>query len=51
MLARASGIVTASAMETLLRRYFPREPPDLRRLATIRSFAETLHDAPPDLAG
>ena len=51
MLARASGIVTASDMEGLLRRYFPQQPPDPRRLATIKQFAGTLHDTPPNLAG
>lgn len=51
MLARASGIVTASAMEALLQRYFPREPPDPRRQAIVTQFAQTLHDAAPGLAG
>ncbi len=46
MLARATGILTAEAMTALLARYFPKEPPEPRRLAIITQFAETLH-APP----
>ena len=51
MLARASGTVTFDAMVALLERYFPREPPDPRRIAIVGQFAEGLHGASPNLAG
>jgi len=43
LLARASNIATFDAMVTLLARYFPKEPPDERRAAIIRQFAESLN--------
>jgi hypothetical protein len=48
MLARACGITTSADMIALLKTYFPKEPPDARRLAIVGQFAETL-DAPPPL--
>ena len=47
MLARATGIATFDGMVALLGRYFPKEPPDDRRLAVVRQFAEALDAAPP----
>ena len=49
MLARASGIVTASAMIALLRQYFPKEPPDPRRRTIVTQLAESLDDPSSDL--
>jgi len=51
LLARACNITTSEAMITLLGRYFPKEPPDPRRAAIIRQFAETLHARSSDDAG
>lgn len=50
MLSRASGIVTAEAMLALLRRFFPKQALDPRRVAIVTLFAQTLNDAAPDLA-
>jgi len=51
LLARASNITTFDAMVSLLNRYFPKEPPDARRAAIVRQFAETLNAASSDNAG
>jgi hypothetical protein len=51
LLARASKIFTFDAMVTLLHRYFPKEPPDARRAAVIRQFAERLNAPSTDDAG
>jgi hypothetical protein len=51
LLARASNITTFDAMVTLLNRYFPKEPPDARRAAIVRQFAETLNAPSSDNAG
>jgi hypothetical protein len=48
MLAHASGITAVDAMLALLRRYFPKETPDPRRVVIIAQFAETLHATPPE---
>jgi hypothetical protein len=51
LVARASNITTFDAMVALLARYFPKEPPDPRRAAVIRQFAERLNAPPSDDAG
>jgi hypothetical protein len=51
LLARASKITTFEAMITLLQGYFPKEPPDLRRAAVVRQFAERLNAPSSDNAG
>ena len=51
LLARASKISTFDAMVALLYRYFPKEPPDVRRAAVIRQFAERLNAPSTDDAG
>jgi hypothetical protein len=51
LLARASNITTFDAMVTLLDRYFPKEPPDVRHAAIIRQFAERLNAPSSDDAG
>jgi hypothetical protein len=51
MLAHANGITTVDAMLALLKLYFPKEPPDARRVAIIGQFAETLNATPSDDAG
>lgn len=51
LLARASKITTFDAMITLLGRYFPKGPPDRRRAAIIRQFAETLNARSSEDAG
>lgn len=47
LLARATGITTFEGMMSLLKAYFPKEPPDSRRMVLIGQFAETLHASPP----
>jgi hypothetical protein len=44
MLARATNSATFEVLMDLLRRYFPKEPPDARRTAVVRQFAELLND-------
>ena len=51
LLARASKLSTFEAMITLLHRYFPKEPPDVRRAAVIRQFVERLNAPSTDDAG
>jgi hypothetical protein len=51
LLARASKTTTFEAMIALLRLYFPKEPPDVRRAAVIRQFAERLNAPSTDDAG
>lgn len=51
LLAHATDITTFDAMAALLDRYFPNEPPDARRVAIIRQFAETLNARSSDDAG
>jgi len=51
LLARASNITTFDAMVALLGRYFPKEPPDRRRAAIVRQFAETLNAPSSDDVG
>jgi hypothetical protein len=51
MLAQASGITTFDAMMAVIGRYFPREPPDARRIAIVGQFAERLNASPSDEAG
>jgi hypothetical protein len=46
MLARASGITTFDAMISLLTRYFPKEPPDARRMTIVKQFSDSLHASP-----
>jgi len=46
MLARASGVTSFDAMVALLHKYFPREPPDARRVAVVAQFAENLDASP-----
>jgi len=51
MLARASNAVSFDVMMALLKKYFPREPPDARRVAIIGQFAEQLNACPSEDAG
>jgi hypothetical protein len=51
LLAQASQTTTFEAMIALLNRYFPKEPPDVRRAAIIRQFAESLNAPASDNAG
>jgi hypothetical protein len=51
MLARATGIVSREDMVALIGRYFPRKPPDARRLAIVGQFAEKLNAPPPASPG
>jgi hypothetical protein len=51
LLAQASRTTTFEAMIALLNRYFPKEPPDVRRAAIIRQFAESLNAPPSDNTG
>ncbi len=43
MLARASNIVSLDAMLALLQHYFPKEPPDAKRIAIVGQFANKLN--------
>ncbi len=43
MLARASNIVSLDAMLAVLQKYFPKEPPDAKRIAIVGQFANTLN--------
>jgi len=51
MLATVSKITTSDEMIALIGRYFPKEPPDARRIAIVGQFAERLNAPPPDNAG
>jgi len=51
LLARASDITTFEAMIALLHRYFPKEPPDARRVAIVGQFAKRLNEPASDNAG
>jgi hypothetical protein len=51
MLAGASNVTTLDGMIALIGRYFPKEPPDARRIAIIGQFAERLNAPPSDNAG
>jgi hypothetical protein len=48
MLTRAGNITSFDAMLSLLHKYFPKEPPDARRIAIVRQFAEQLNARPSD---
>jgi len=51
LLARACGITTRAGLLSLLAKYFPKEPPDARRIAVVSQFAETLDAQSPGDAG
>jgi hypothetical protein len=51
MLATVSKITTSDGMIALIGRYFPKEPPDPRRVAIVGQFAERLNAPPPDNTG
>jgi hypothetical protein len=51
MLAKASAITTFDAMMAAMSRYFPKEPPDARRIAIVGQFAERLNASPSDIPG
>jgi hypothetical protein len=51
MLAKSSGIMTFDGMIALIGLYFPKEPPDARRVAMIGQFAERLNAPPSNDAG
>ncbi len=48
MLAHGSNSTSFGAMMALFRKYFPKEPPDARRVAIIGQFAEKLNASPSD---
>jgi hypothetical protein len=43
LLAHSCGIASLDGMLALLERYFPKEPPDPRRIAIVGQFVETLN--------
>jgi hypothetical protein len=49
LLAYASNVTTFESMLSLLHKYFPKEPPDARRAAIVRQFAETLNARASDI--
>jgi hypothetical protein len=51
MLARETMITTFDGMIALFSRYFPKEPPDARRIAIVGQFAARLNAPPPHDAG
>jgi hypothetical protein len=51
LLARSTGITALDGMIALLGRYFPKEPPDDRRIAIVGQFAERLNATPSGNAG
>jgi hypothetical protein len=51
MLARASDVMNFDALLALLNTYFPKEPPDARRIAIVGQFAEKLNAPPSNDAG
>jgi hypothetical protein len=51
MLARTTGITTMDGMVAVIGRYFPKEPPDARRIAIVGQFAKRLNVSPSDDAG